>query len=296
MKLASFAFPALAAAACCAAAPAVAAETFSDGGVHNISRFVGSGFVRDSAGGQATTLNALAGAEFSTLSVNDTSIANFFVGSLVTQGVDSLDASRVTLQGGTFDTVTIDALDQSTIIIGGGDYSASSTQLLRAFDEARLTINGGSFLGGQSSVLQVLGDASVVIHGGAFAGVVRSGAGGGDDGGRLDIFGGSFTARPGEERAAIVNTFDSVITFYGQSFNLPFGEITTDFTGALTGVMANGDTIDVDLVQQLNNADTGKIVLVQSPVPEPTSVALLGAGLALLLARGRRQKLRRKNE
>lgn len=257
------------------------AQTFNNGQLNDVDYFVGNGFVRNSAGGDPTTVNALAGAQITLLGVFDTSVANFFAGSLVTGAVDANNASSVTFQGGTVDTGVVDALDESTMVINGGTFSANAQQMLRAFDTANLTINGGTFVGGQSSVLQVVGDASVTINDGSFSGVLRSGAGGNDDGGRLDIYGGSFGPRPGDARAQIVNTFFSVITIYGQSFNLPFGAITTDFNGTLVGVLANGESIDVDLIQSLRNSDTGRIVLV-SAVPESSSLLLFGAGVMLL--------------
>ena len=267
------------------------AVIFDNGAVNNVDYFAGASSVENSSSNQPTTLNALAGAEFSTLNARDTSIANFFSGSVVTQRISSTDQSLVTVFGGSFETTVMDAGDQSTFIINGGTFTAASTNVLRVFNQASMTINGGSFTnpGSSPNVLIVTQDGSATITGGLFTGN-RIYSGRATDTGRLTISGGVFVNQPGDGLMQISNNYNSVTTIYGRSFNLPFGEITTVFNGTLIGTLANGDGINVNLVNNRQfQSDSAKIVLVQSPIPEPGTVMLFCGGLALLVARTSRR-------
>lgn len=260
------------------------ADTFDDGGTHNITTFVGDTWVRDSAGGEPTTVHGRAGAGFTNLRVYDHSFGHVYAGAELTQGVHAYDSSTIHLRGGSFLTSLVDALDTSTVIIDGGTYTASSTQMLRGFGDATLVVNGGSFTnpgsGGNGNLLVLSDRAQATINGGAFFGSQMSlGGGGSGDLGALTITGGSFTTESGSGRMQIINRYDAVTTIVGSSFNLPFGVITGDFDGVLTGVLANGDAIDIDLFQSVrNSSDTAHIVL--SQVPEPGAAALMLLGLA----------------
>ena len=267
-------------------APAFAlAAIFNNGAINNVDYYAaGSSIVRNSASGQATTVNALAGARFNTFGVEDTSVANFYAGS-VSDYVDARNQSTVSIYDGSF--LSADATDSSTMLISGGTFIRGNNTL-RVLDDAAVTINGGSFTVSSGNMVVVLDNGTVTILGGTFTGG-RIYAG--EVGGRaiVNIYGGRFLKLPGDDVAQIINVYDTVTTIYGRSFNLPFGVIAGDFNGSLAGVLANGDVIDVNLQNSVGNSNTGKIVLVQSAIPEPGSFGLFSLGFTTLIAIVRRR-------
>jgi hypothetical protein len=273
-----------------AAAMPAAAAVFDNGQVNEVDDAAGSSIVRDSMAGQATTLHLLDGGSTHRLGVEDTSIAILHSGSSSRQVVAG-DESTLHIHGGAVEFV--DATDQSSVTISGGTFTRGNNTL-RVFHDAQVTITGGTFTVESSNMVIVQANGSVTIRDGTFIGGRIYVGGDPWSHATMEIHGGSFLEQAGEGLAQIINVYESVTTIHGRSFNLPFGAITEHFDGILRGVLANGDPIEVNLVNNVAGSDTGRVILVQSAVPEPSTWAMLLGGLAMTgwMARRQRRALR----
>ena len=148
---------------------------------------------------------------------------------------------------------------------------------------ALVEISGGTFSGGGNA-----GGSSIVnIRGGEFGRYDASSFA------TFNIFGGTLLGGVQTSGSAEVNFFGgdiigpglifagntAVITFFGSGFNFPFGDIVAT-SGILTGTLSDGTPLDVDFVRD----PSGTITL-----PEPTALAALGSGIAMLALLYRRR-------
>jgi hypothetical protein len=271
-----------------------AGATVYDNGEVNIvdSEIFSNVDARNSADGAPTTVITRDGAIVMGISVRDSSLVRMYDDTLVNgYGViHGYDSGRLEIHGGS--ATWIDLGNQAMAHIDGGTF-VSGHNTLRMSGDATAHISGGSFTAttDTGAVINAVQNSRVTITGGNFVGhVIRASMNGGESTVELDVYGGHFAA-PDAGRLLFYTGYEAVTTFYGSSFNLPFGIVPHEYEGPLIGTLANGDAIDVLLDWGGYSGSTGYIMLVQA-VPEPSTWALMLAGCAMLggLARRKRGK------
>jgi hypothetical protein len=269
-----------------------------------------------SAGGVGTSIHmtggtVTAGNETSPFSFGGnpgitTSAALFISGGTVNAGQSPTVGSGST-------GIAIDAIGPVTI--SGGTFNASGAGYALRFQgsqAAGLNISGGTFNGGinifdtnmdlslisggmfNGIMNQIVNGAasSTVITGGFFGG--NNTAFGGTDLGSTSIMGGSF-----QGNFSLTLTNNATLSINGS--NLIYSG------GRLTGTLADGEAISVGIVQSdpryafhVTNSTpnqvifTGDVLVSPPPTPEPTSLMMVGTGLACISATAwrRRRKTR----
>lgn len=268
-----------------------AGATIYDNGEVNIvdSEIFSNVDVRNSAAGDPTTVITRDGAIVSGISVRDSSLVRMYDDTQVNgYGViHGYDSGRLEIHGGS--ATWIDLAYQAMAYIDGGTF-VHGQNTLRMMGDATAHISGGSFTATSDSgaVINASQNSRLTITGGNFVGHrISASVNGGISTVQLDVYGGHF-AGPDAGRLLFYTGYEAVTTFYGRSFNLPFGIVPHEYEGPLTGTLANGDEIDVLLDWGGYNGSTGYIMLVQA-VPEPTTWALWLAGCAVLGGLARRK-------
>lgn len=178
------------------------------------------------------------------------------------------------LNGGTL-ADNLEGEDNASITVGGGSIGG----IFEIYDNVQATITGGTF---QTDFGVFSRDAQAVITGGTFTRDVMVD-------GLLTIRGGNFL---GQDLFWGMATAGGRIILDGSDFSLDgvpvaYGDLIPE-TGILTGVLANGDAINIPVdrnpFESGNPVDIGVISL----VPEPTSSLLLAlSGLSFSLRRRR---------
>ncbi len=254
----------------------LAVTIFEDGGTTDFAGIDPTGaIVRDSPGGDPTTVNLRAGADLGPTDIQDTSFLNVFDGA----SVDDFDASgsaSLEIAGGSHGIV--DYLDASSGAISGGTF-VGCFPCLRLFATANATVTGGSFSSPGQVVALASGFATLEIRGGDFTGIVRA-----SDDSRIEIFGGGIERVQSLDQATVILYGDGFLASEGATIVLDgFGEISDSFNGTITGELSDGSALAIDA---LNGVVGSKIVLAPGtpPVPGLSDVARLGLVLALLAA------------
>jgi len=254
----------------------LAVTIFEDGGTTDFAGIDPTGaIVRDSPGGDPTTVNLRAGADLGPTDIQDTSFLNVFDGT----SVDDFDASgsaSLEISGGSHGIV--DYLDASSGAISGGTF-VGCFPCLRLFATANATVTGGSFSSPGQVVALASGFATLEIRGGDFTGIVRA-----SDDSRIEIFGGGIERVQSLDQATVILYGDGFLASEGATIVLDgFGEIGDSFNGTITGELSDGSALAIDA---LNGVVGSKIVLAPGtpPVPGLSDVARLGLVLALLAA------------
>jgi hypothetical protein len=178
-----------------------------------------------------------------------------------------LDDSALTIVGGQLQSFRAHAISQVTIV--GGQITAAST----ATDSSQVAIVGGEM----NDFYHALGASQTTITGGLLWGVQAS------DAAFVQIVGGQFSDLLPAVQNALEVSGGGTILIHGTGFNYPAGAIP-DASGVLTGTFASGEPIAL----RFNITQGGSI---QLAVPEPSSIALIGLGLAGAIYCQRRRSL-----
>ncbi len=128
-----------------------------------------------------------------------------------------------------------------------------------SYEDSIINMSGGigfMYIANENSVINISGGLTYFVES--------------YDNSRVNISGGS-------EILLLWTADNSTVTIFGTHFNYGLGPIPND-SGRLTGMLQNGDPLDVDFVR----FDNASIVL----VPEPATLLLLGLG-GLMLGRKR---------
>lgn len=262
---------------------AAGATVYNNGEVNIVDSAIFSNVdVRNSVDGAPTTVITRDGAIVLSISVRHSSLVRMYDDTLVDgYGViHGYDNGRLEIYGGS--ATWIDLGYQSEARIDGGTF-VHGTNILRVMGDATAHIIGGSFTATSDTgaVINASQNSRVTITGGDFVGQrISASMNGGISTVELNVYGGHYAA-PDAGRLLFYTGYDAVTTFYGSSFNLPFGIVPHEYEGPLTGTLANGDAIDVLLDWGGYSGSTGYIMLMQA-VPEPSTWALMLAGCALL--------------
>jgi len=251
-----------------------AAIVFDDGLVNDFSGVDPTGaFIRDSLGGDPTTVNLLAGADLGPTDVEDTSLLRVRAGATLFD-VDAFNASRVEILGGSLGTVDLD--NDSRGSVSGGSF-LGCLPCLRLFAQAEATVTGGEFSNPGQIVVSTNDFSALELHAGIFDGIVRA-----NDDSSLEIFGGNFVR--------IISVNQAILTVYGEGFVAEqgsttvlsgFGEVPEGFNGTISGTLADGSAFSVTA---LNGVSGSKIVLAPAPPVTVPGLASPFAQALLLLA------------
>lgn len=163
----------------------------------------------------------------------------------------------------------------SIVNISSGTVTASGGVAFAVWNGGgTVTISGGNISVGSATSDDVWSSGgTVTITGGEFS-TVSQATGIWQSGGTISIFGGSFSFPSTSDG---IDTLGGTVDIYGNDFNYSLGPISAN-SGTLTGVLANGMSIDVPF-----NRNGGSIVL----VPEPASTAIFCISCLALSARRR---------
>lgn len=293
----------------CAAAPAWALVI--DNGTTNVIDTTIDDFIDvfDSSAGDPTTVTFNTGANITgvdafdtSVYVDDNSIVIINDGSFA-QDITGFGNASITVNGGDLGD-DIFLAEQATAFISGGMIDEN----VELVDDTSVTITGGTIgdnltvendataevFGGSvgDDVEAIGGGARVTLRGGDFGGDIEAARGG-----EIDIFGGEIGTNPILFDTGIGASSFSTITLYGQDFTIDgspvgFGAISP-LSGTLAGTLSDGSTFSMPF-QRINTRPFfrppvfGDIVLVDQPVPEPSTLALLAIGSAALLRRATR--------
>jgi len=223
--------------------PAHSLEIWDDGGVHVVDTVVdGISVVRDSTGGAATTVNLVAGADVTTVNVEDSSILEMFAGSQIGE-LNYLETSSGTICGGEIGHVDLAGLPD--VAIEGGTFSNIGA-VVRVFGAESVVIQGGSFdTTGQANSITVSAGAPLEFRGGTLVQgrILVSGTGA-----DLVVSGGNLGAN------GIHASGGAVVTIIGIAFDLcpvlPCQlKSASDgvFSETLIGTLADGSAINTPL-------------------------------------------------
>ncbi len=138
---------------------------------------------------------------------------------------------------------------------------------VHAGDSAHIDIISGSIgsVGSGGDAVDVYAAGTATVYGGVLNGSLNA-----NPGGTIDLMGGSLAGD-------MVAGGGGTIIIHGSNFNMPYGPVQP-ITGLLTGTLADGTSLSVNFNR--DSRGIGYITL----VPEPSTLALLGAGAVSLLA------------
>ena len=262
---------------CLNAIPAYSTVDFCDGKIHNIDYYISDSASVDQGNSANTTfnllpngivLNRLYGYNRSQINVsggelrsdlltyhdNQTSIFSGSIGA----GIYTYDNSRVTIWDGSIEGGA-HLYSDSQLILNGGAIGG-----LVPRDNSQVTIWGGV----NNGALNAWGNSEIAVYGGSTARDIYAGVDSGDHS-QITLIGSSFTV-------------DGISVGYGTLYSVMGQAWVDETTRHLTGILANGNLIDNDFYI----SGQSSIVLAPMPVPEPTTLLLLGLG-AMMLRRKR---------
>lgn len=183
-------------------------------------------------------------------------------GGTIADNVEVVDRANATIIGGTIDD-NLTAEDFGTIVVLGGDIG--------------------------NDVESVGFGTLITLRGGTFGSDIEAA-----DGGQIDIFGGEIGLTGSFDNGIGASSF-STIRVHGQDFTVngvPVGFGPLSGTGGtLAGTLSDGSTFEMpyDRARRNRFSPRGNIILVDLPVPEPGSLALLAVGAVVVLRRAARR-------
>lgn len=160
--------------------------------------------------------------------------------------IELYDMAKANLIGG-MHASTIAAANSSALEISHGMFgrdTGGGRGRVEATESAKVTISGGHFgaAGPFSGLVSAADSSKVSITGGSFGGV-------GFAAGRINVSGhGDAKIMGGHFEGSSINVETGELKIEGCVFNLPFGKLS-DTVVSLQGILANGDTIDVDITR-----------------------------------------------
>lgn len=251
---------------------------------------VGNGDTVSVVGGGSVTAGTVSGgAGSNAINVSAGGVLNVFGGSIsggsVTTGGSAVGISQsggqVNISGGSITGGSVAGggfvyglyMTGGTATITGGnlhgghaDITGGGAGAIRAVGGS-LTIRGGTIQGGDS----------VTDGSGAYA-IYGSGA-------TISLYGGTVLAGTNSSaKGFYVN--HGALNIYGSGFNYAYGSMAAG-TGTLTGTLSDGSALNTTYELLSSGSYNGAINLIYSPVPEPSSAALLALGGIALLTRRR---------
>jgi hypothetical protein len=155
------------------------------------------------------------------------------------------DYSKITISDGSINSSLI-ANDNCNIIINGGAIGTIGRDV-HSYNDSKIVMTGGTL----SNHLYTHNNSEVTLRGGSIVYDLYT-----NDDSKVLISGGSIGRK-------INPKYNSGITILGWGFNYGYGYIT-DPSGRLVGILANGDSIDVDFIREGN----GTILLVQPSISD----------------------------
>jgi hypothetical protein len=228
------------------------ADSYNDGGTHNIDSKYNNGIViENSSSGAATTVNIVSGGSVPNFTITGDSYLNVVSGgSIAEEGVsDAYDNAQIDIQGGT--------------IVGGvrvhnnvrfSMISGTINQWIRAYDDSVVDISGGII----RSEVMAYDDSIITISNGQIWQTLQ------------------------------ILSIDSIVTIFGTNFILDgssvHGEIFNTLAetnyGHLTGYYLDGGPINMNLEMQPGTSIT--------LVPEPASAMIMALGATIISLRRRK--------
>jgi hypothetical protein len=256
---------------------------YDNGAVINLSTNLNdNAIVRDSSGGQATTLNILAGGIVNNLTLQGHSSLNFTQGfnSAIRGTLSTYDSSTAFVNGIGSPFQNLDVHDSSKVttngIVQASRLSADGFGMLHIVEAEGISLTAA----GHSTVIvdsynnhgsiAASGSASMILnnmimHGGTLSVL---------DSATVTLLGVQANLfQSGIFRASVSGT--GRLTIYGSGFNYGSGALT-DHTGTLTGTLENGT--------QFRMTFTGGHNIYLVTTPEPSTLALAGLGVLSLAA------------
>jgi len=234
---------------------------FNDGQVHDIDYSFSSyrTTVWNSNSGCITTLNILDGAWFpNTITAWDESIINVLGGSM--EGLGSYGKSQLTVSGGEFRRY-LSVSHYSNATISGGVISRLNTRY-----NGQVTISGGTIKGQRESEYSIIAitvkhHSQVTITGG----LIEEGS--------------VIAGNQDEASNALITVVGTDFTFKGEPVD--YGELyippgRDPRGGILTGTLLDGSYLNTNFYV------VGDAKIVLTPIPEPTTLLLLGLGAVML--------------